>query len=177
MKAIDKVKIAVIYSTQRGTPLFKAHFPPRASAKERTMTLYEELYFEITLTGEKSELKRFISFLRSGELDEFFEFDPSYLDYRDSFDTISDTDITNVIFANDDWGIEIDEFDTDEFLDVFCRAGKSLDIHGRLFDVDEEEYEFISHKGDGYYLNAKKYTKFNDEIDEQISKEEADEEN
>jgi hypothetical protein len=38
------------------------------------MTLYDELYFEITATGPKSEIKNFVNYLKSGELDEFFEF-------------------------------------------------------------------------------------------------------
>ena len=37
------------------------------------MTLWDELYFEITLHGAKSELKKFVNFLKSGELDDFFE--------------------------------------------------------------------------------------------------------
>lgn len=139
------------------------------------MTLCDELYFEITITGEVAEIKRFVSFLESGDLDDFFEMDRDYLDYQDDISTLSEADITNVIFANDDWGIEIDEFDTDEFLDVFCRAGKNLDIRGVLYDADEEEYSFISEKGDSYYLNAKKITRFNDELDEERIKEEKNE--
>ncbi len=139
------------------------------------MTFCEELYFEITLTGEKSELKKFVSFLKSGELDDFFEFDNDYLDYNDDYNTISDGESTSIIFSNDDWGVEIDEFDTDEFLDVFCRAAKNLDVEGRLFDVDDEEYAFVSAKGDSYYLNAKKIRRFNDELDEQAAKEDAEE--
>lgn len=139
------------------------------------MTFCEELYFEITLTGEKSELKKLVSFLKSGELDDFFEFDNDYLDYNDDFNTISDSESTSIIFSNDDWGVEIDEFDTDEFLDVFCRAAKNLDVEGRLFDVDDEEYAFVSAKGDSYYLNAKKIRRFNDELDEQAAKEDAEE--
>lgn len=139
------------------------------------MTLCDELYFEITITGEVAEIKRFVSFLESGDLDDFFEMDRDYLDYQDDISTLSEADITNVIFANDDWGIEIDEFDTDEFLDVFCRAGKNLDIRGVLYDADEEEYSFISEKGDSYYLNAKKVTRFNDELDEERIKEEKNE--
>jgi len=139
------------------------------------MTFCEELYFEITLTGEKSELKKFVSFLKSGELDDFFEFDNDYLDYNDDYSTISDSESTSIIFSNDDWGVEIDEFDTDEFLDVFCRAAKNLDVEGRLFDVDDEEYAFVSAKGDSYYLNAKKIRRFNDELDEQAAKEDAEE--
>ena len=37
------------------------------------MTLWDELYFEATLHGLKSELKKFVNFLKSGELDDFFE--------------------------------------------------------------------------------------------------------
>lgn len=129
------------------------------------MTLCEELYFEITVTGVKSELKKFAAFLRSGELDEFFEMENGYIEYRDGYEEQEDTEISSFTLANDDYGIEIDEFDTDEFLDVFCMAGRALDIHGRLFDVDDEEYAFISHEGDSYYLNAKRIGKFNEDGD------------
>ena len=139
------------------------------------MTLCEELYFEINLTGTKSELKKFVTFLKSGELDDFFEFDSDYLDYNDDFNTISDSESTSIIFSNDDYGIEIDEFDSDEFLDVFCRAAKNLDVEGRLFDIDDEEYSFVSSRGDSYYINAKKIRRFNDELDEQAAKEAAEE--
>ena len=37
------------------------------------MTLCEELFFEIKLCGEKKELKKFIEFLKSGELDDFLK--------------------------------------------------------------------------------------------------------
>ena len=73
----------------------------------------------------------------------------------------------SVIFSNDDYGIEIDEFDTDEFLELFCKAAKPLEVEGRLFDVDDEEYEFTSAAGDSYYLNAKRAIKFNDDLDEE----------
>ncbi len=139
------------------------------------MTLCEELYFEITLTGEKSEIKKFISYLRSGELDEFFEFDDDYIDLGDDYDTSGDGDEVTISLSNDDWGIEIDEFDTSEFLEVFCRATKKLDVRGRLFDIDDEEYSFISRAGDGYYLNADRAILFNDELDE-VAREEDKEE-
>ncbi len=129
------------------------------------MTLCEELYFEITVTGVKSELKKFAAFLRSGELDEFFEVESRYIEYRDGYEDQDDSDISSFTLSNDDWGIEIDEFDTDEFLDVFCMAGRALDIHGRLFDIDDEEYSFISHEGDSYHLNAKKISAFNEDGD------------
>lgn len=135
------------------------------------MTLCEELYFEITLSGTKSELKKFVSYLKSGELDDFFDVSSEYIHYDDEFDSADSDKETSFIFSNDDYGIEIDEFDTDEFLEVFCKAAKALDVEGRLFDVDDEEYSFISSKGDSYYVNAKKSTKFNDELDEKAYEE------
>ena len=135
------------------------------------MTLCEELYFEVTLTGSKSELKKFVSYLKSGELDDFFEITSDYIHYDDEFETADPEQEIKVIFSNDDYGIEIDEFDTDEFLEVFCKAAKNLDVKGRLFDIDDEEYEFVSAEGDSYYVNAKRTTKFNDELDEKAYEE------
>ena len=136
------------------------------------MTLCEELYFEINLTGTKSELKKFVSYLKSGELDEFFEITSDYINYDDEYATAEDDKETSIIFSNDDYGVEIDEFDTDEFLEVFCKAAKALEVNGRLFDIDDEEYEFISAKGDSYYVNAKRTnTRFNDELDEKAYEE------
>lgn len=135
------------------------------------MTLCEELYFEITLTGTKSELKKFVSFLKSGELDDFFEVTSDYINYDDEFEGALPEQETSIIFSNDDMGIEIDEFDTDEFLEVFCKAARRLDVEGRLFDIDDEEYEFVSEAGDSYYLNAKRTQKFNDELDEKAYEE------
>ena len=135
------------------------------------MTFCEELYFEITLTGSKSELKKFVSYLKSGELDDFFEISGDYINYDDEFDTVGNESETSIVFSNDDMGIEIDEFDSDEFLEVFCKAAKALDVKGRIFDVDDEEYEFISSEGDSYYVNAKKNKRFNDELDERAYEE------
>jgi hypothetical protein len=127
------------------------------------MTLYEELYFDITLIGKKSDLSRFISFLKSGELDDFFEFESDYLVYDDDYDTASpDRDDLTVTFTSDDYAIEIDEFDVDEFLDTFCRAAKELDVTGHFYDSDDE-YSFVSHKGVSYYENAKKAGGFNED--------------
>ena len=104
------------------------------------MTLFDELYFDITLSGEKTEIRKLVSYLRSGELDEFFEIEPDYIDLGDEYDDAEDGDTVTVIFTNDDMGIEIDEFDTDEFLDVFCRAARRLDARGVLYDCDDGEY-------------------------------------
>ena len=139
------------------------------------MTLYEEIYFEITLSGQKSEIGRFVTFLKSGGLDDFFEFSPDYINLDDNYKTADENEETRLIFTNDEWGIETDEFDTDEFLDVFCRAAKNLDIQGTLYDIEDEEYSFVSNSGDGYYVNAKNITDFNDELDEQAREEDGEE--
>ena len=125
------------------------------------MTLCEELYFEITLTGTRPELKKFISFLRSGELDDFFEFSSEYINYDDNFNDVSDTEKTSIVLSTDDYGIEIDEIDTDEFLDLFCRAAKNLLVVGQLYDIDDEEFNFVSEEGDGYYVNSRDVKHFN----------------
>ena len=129
------------------------------------MLLCEELYFEITLTGVKSEIKKLVTFLKTGGLDDFFEFSADYISYDDEFDTTENEGKTSVVLANDDYGIEIDELDTDDFLDVFCRAAKNLDVVGSLYDADEDEYRFISDAGESYYLNSDKISKFNEDLD------------
>ena len=129
------------------------------------MLLCEELYFEITLTGVKSELKKFITFLKSGGLDDFFEFSADYISYDDEYDTTENEGETSIVLANDDYGIEIDELDTDDFLDVFCRAAKNLEAVGSLYDADEDEYRFVSETGEGYYLNSDRISKFNEDLD------------
>lgn len=129
------------------------------------MTLYDELYFEIKATGPKSEIKRFASFLKSGELNDFFEFSTDYIIYDDDYETASGDEEASVIISNDDFGIEIDEFHTDEFLEVFCKAAKNLYVKGQLFDIDDEEYCFVSDMGDSYYTNAKNISSFNEDED------------
>lgn len=140
------------------------------------MILNEEIYFEITFSGEKSELKKMVKFLKSGELDDFFEIGSEYISYADEYRDAADTDESEFIFTNDDLGIEIDEFDTSEFLEIICKAGKNLDISGHIYDVSDEEYSFTSKKGDSYYSNARDTQKFNDELDEAAENEEMDEE-
>ena len=138
------------------------------------MTLWEELYFDVTLRGPKSEIKKFVSFLRSGELDDFVEITSDYIIYDDSYSEADDSADTEIIFTNDDYGIEIEEFDTDEFLEVFCKAAKKLDVYGTLFDSDDGEFQFTSAKGDSYYVNSRKSLIFNDELDEVRRDEEGD---
>ena len=125
------------------------------------MILYEELYFEIEVTGQKSQLKKFVNFLKSGDFD----------DYADAYDTKE----TGIVLSTDDYGIEIDEFDTDEFLEILCKASKELYVSGQLYDVDDEEYSFISEAGDSYYINAKNAKRFNEDDDKPEEADEDDE--
>lgn len=115
------------------------------------MTLCEELYFEITLKGKKADLKKFVTYLLSGELDDFFEITEDYIHYDDEFSSADDGAESSLIFSNDDNGIEIDEFETGEFLKVFCQAATDLEADGRLFDIDDEEYHFLSDTGDSRF--------------------------
>ena len=140
------------------------------------MILYEEIYFEITFTGEKSELKKMVKFLKSGELDDFFEISSDYICYADEYKDLADEEESEFVFTNDDLGVEVDEFDTDEFLEIICKAGKKLDISGHIYDVSDEEFSFSSEKEDSYYVNARNVNKFNDELDEAAENEEMDEE-
>ena len=138
------------------------------------MTLYDELYFEITATGPKSEIKNFVSYLKSGELDEFFEFSTDYINYDDEYATAGPDQEVSVVISNDDYGVEIDEFHTDEFLEVLCKAGRRLYLKGNLFDVDDEEYSFVSEKGDSYYTTALLVQNFNEDDDKPVEDDEDD---
>ena len=139
------------------------------------MTLCEELYFEIKLVGPKSEIRKFASFLKSGELDEFFEISSEYIYFDDNYSIVDDDTRCSMIFSNDDYGIEIEELDTDEFLEVFCKAARKLDVYGTLFDSDDDEFQFTSAVGDSYYINSRKRMLVGDELDEVARGEEDDE--
>ena len=84
---------------------------------------------------------------------------------------------TEIIFTTDDYSIEIEELDTDEFLEFFCRAAKNLEVYGTLYDGDDSEFQFTSAKGDSYYINSRKSVRFNDELDEVARDEEDDADN
>ncbi len=134
------------------------------------MHLHEELYFEITAEGAKQQINKFISYITSGELDDFFEFSSDFILYSDNYLTSDDSANVSITISNDDFGIEIDEFDPEEFLDAMCAGGKDILIHGQLYDIDDEEFRFVSNIGDPCYLDASKMV-FEDELDE-VSKEE-----
>ncbi len=141
------------------------------------MTLSDELYFEITMTGTKADVKKIAKFLKSGELDNFFEISDDFINYDDSYYDVSDEEETKLVFSNDDYGIEIDEFETEDFLDVLCRAAKTLDIVGSLYDINDEEFNFKSEAGSSYYLDKSKVSFFNEDEDKPTELDEEDEEN
>ena len=137
------------------------------------MTFSDEFYFEITLTGSKTDIKKIAQFIKSGELDDFFEVESDFITCDDNFHDVSDSEETSLVFSNDDYGIEIDEFEAEDFLDVFCRAAKSLDVSGTLYDINDEEYNFKSEAGNSYYIDKSKVFSFNEDEDKE---EEADDE-
>jgi hypothetical protein len=136
------------------------------------MTLWDELYFEITLKGAKSDIKKVVSFLESGELDDFFEMSEEYIIFDDGYSSADNETETEMIFTNDDYGIEIDSLDADEFLELFCKAAKNLDVYGTLSDIDGAEFKFESEKGNASYINSSHAIRFNDELDEVMLDEE-----
>ena len=97
-------------------------------SKEDFMILCDEFYFEVTFTGAKAEIKKIAKFLKSGGLEEFFDFDDSYISYDDAYFDAADEEETWLTLSNDDYGIEIDEIDADELLEVLCRAAKALHV-------------------------------------------------
>ena len=134
------------------------------------MKLHEELYFEITVEGAKSDVVKFIDYVKSGELDDFFEFSSEYIVYDDNYAISSDIGQVSVSLSNDNYGIEIDSFDPEEFLDALCSGGKMVTIHGNVFDIDDEEYRFISNMGETSYVNTDNID-FSDELDDEAKKE------
>ena len=137
------------------------------------MKLHEELYFNFTAEGAKSDVKKFVAFITSGELDEFFEITDDLISYGDNYSYAAESEKVSVTVSNDDYGYEIDSLNPEEFLEVLCAAGKNLYIHGNLFDIDDEEYRFVSHAGDNYYLNSDKI-EYSDELDDEARREEVD---
>ena len=160
----------MIYSNHK-----EPHITSQALAEGAVMILYEEIYFDITVEGKKSDAKRLEKFLLGGGCDDFFEVNAEHISYSDEFADADDN--TNVrMFFSDDLGIEIDEFDVDDFLDVFCRAAAALDVTGHFYDINDDEYSFRSESGSGDYYNSKNVRIFNDELDDAARDEEVDEE-
>lgn len=128
------------------------------------MILYDEIYFEITATGAKSDIKRFVKYLKGGALDDYFEMCSDYISYDDDFSAKEDGEYAEVVFANDELGIELHRLDSDDFLEIFCKETERLDVSGHLYDVNDDEYAFTSPKGRVDFSDARA-SRFNDELD------------
>ncbi len=147
--------------------------PPAASERKTLfMILSDELYFEITFSGAKSEIQKIAKFLTSGGLDEFLEISSDYLNYDDNYQQAEAYEDTSLTVSNDEYGIDIDEFITEDLLDVLCRAAKALHVSGTLYDINDEEYNFKSNAGDAYYINADKISLFNEDEDKDVEDDE-----
>lgn len=139
------------------------------------MILNEEVYFEITLSGSKADVKSFVKFVKGEGLEDIIESAWDFINYNDDYTSLADSAQTEIVFSNDDCGIEIDEFDTEEFLEVFCHAAKPLFVNGHIYDINDDEYRFTSEAGTSDYVNARKAKRFNDELDDAAYNEELDE--
>ena len=134
------------------------------------MILSDELYFNINVEGTKSNISKFVTFITSGELDSFFEISDEYIMYNDDLGEESASPLASFTLSNDDYGIEIGSFNPERFLDVFCSAGAELYIHGQFFDINDEEYNFVSKAGSISYINTEDI-EYSDELDEEARKE------
>jgi hypothetical protein len=139
------------------------------------MILSEEIYFEINFKGEKSEIKKLAKYLKSGELDDFFEVTSDYIIYGDNYAAAEDGADVDMTFTNDDLGIELDELDAEELAELISKAAKALEVSGHIYDINDEELSFRSEKGDSYFVNSRGTVRFNDELDEAAKNEESDE--
>ena len=140
------------------------------------MKLYDELYFEINVTGRRSDLKKFKSFLVSGALEDFVEIDSDMIAYNDDYMNVDEETKTGFVLTTDDVGIEISSLDPELFLDELCRGAKDVELEGHLYDIEDEEYRFFSPEGEAAYYDSSKTEHFNDELDEQAFEEDSDDE-
>ena len=131
------------------------------------MILYDELYFDITLEGAKAEIEKFVRALRSGALEDFFEFDEEQLDFDDGYAASDDNAKTALTFSSVDIGLEIEELEVFDLLDELCRISRALEVRGEIYDAENDEYRFASHAGDSYYINRDKEKLFNEELDKE----------
>ena len=137
------------------------------------MILYEEIYFDITFTGEKSRLKKLHRALCSGLLDGYFELNDDMLSYDDGFDELGDSSTSHLFMCVDDYGIEIDELDVEELLSVIAEEAVALDYSGRFYDAEENEFCFMSDAGERDFVNMRNSSLFNDELDDAANEEDS----
>ena len=127
------------------------------------MILYDEVYFDITLSGAKADLKKFAKYIKGGALEDIIESAHEFISYDDSFSSAEEDDECEMFFSNDDLGLEISKLDTEDFLDVFCKETAKIDVAGHIYDINDDEYMFKSAKGRTDFSSGA--GKFNDELD------------
>ena len=132
------------------------------------MILREEIYFDIAIEGQRNVLEKIESFLLSGAFDDFFEISEDFITFEDD---LSSTGACRMIVANDDYGIELNRFNPEDFLDILCPNAKDAVVTGSFYDVEDEEYRFVSLEGDRGYSDADNINIFNDELSEKAYEE------
>ena len=138
------------------------------------MRLHEELYFEITAKGARNDIDKFVSFLTSGVLDDYFEFTSDYVIYGDDYYDNAKNDEISITLANDDYGIEIESINPERIIEFICHGGKDLFIHGNLYDVDNDEFRFVSNEGSTDFEDADNID-YSDELEDDGDDEEEEE--
>ena len=138
------------------------------------MIFYESVCFDITVMGEKAHVDKLVSYLKSGELDSFFAIEDDFFAFDDNYATANPSDEVSVGFS-EEFGVEVEEFDPDEFLEILCKVGKPLHIKGSFYNFDDDEIRFVSEAGNAYYANSDGFAEFNDELDAEAKKEDAEE--
>lgn len=124
------------------------------------MQLYDEIYFEINMFGSRPELKKVINSLTSGALDDYLEFQREYVSYDDDFENPDDhSESYTITFSNDDYALEAEEFDVEDFLDTLCKLGRNVYLRGEISDPDSS-CSFESKEGDSYFVFTDKFGKY-----------------
>ena len=132
------------------------------------MILHEEIYFDISFEGTKDALSKIESFLLSGAFDDFFEISSDFITFDEDLST---SGACRMIVANEDYGVEINRFNPEDFLDLLCPNAKDVTVTGSFYDADDEEYRFVSYEGDRGYTDADNINVFNDELSEKAYEE------
>ena len=132
------------------------------------MILREEIYFDITFEGAKSVLSKIESFLLSGAFDDYFEISREHITYDED---LAAAGTCRMILSNEDYGIEMERFNPEKFLAILCPNAKDATVTGSFYDIDDEEYRFVSLEGDDGHSDADNINLFNDELSEKAYEE------
>ena len=138
------------------------------------MIFYDSVCFDITVMGQKTHVDKLINYLKSGELDSYFVIEDEFFSFDNNYDSANSDDEVSISLS-EEFGVEVEEFDSDEFLEIVCKVEKSLHIKGSFYNFDDDEVRFVSESGNSYYVNSDGFSEFNDELDAEAKKEEAEE--